>query len=120
MSKNNFLHKHGLSIVLITLMTIFLVAQFFTGLKTENKELIEEGHKALSFGQYLQSGHFIETTFENWESEFLQMMLYVLLTVKLRQKGSSESKSLDTKEDVDRDLSITPLIRGQYEKAGFG
>lgn len=103
MSKNNFLYRNSLSIVLIMLMIIFLIAQFYTGWKTENKELAEEGQRSLTYGQYIQSGHFIETTFENWESEFLQMMLYVLLTVKLRQKGSSESKSLDVKEDVDKE-----------------
>lgn len=103
MTKNNFFYRNGLSIVLIVLMITFLTAQFFTGWKTENKELIEEGQTALSYGQYIQSGHFIETTFENWESEFLQMMLYVLLTVRLRQKGSSESKSLTEQEDVDKE-----------------
>ena len=103
MTKNNFFYRNGLSIVLMVLMITFLTAQFFTGWKTENKELIEEGQTALSYGQYIQSGHFIETTFENWESEFLQMMLYVLLTVRLRQKGSSESKSLTEQEDVDKE-----------------
>jgi hypothetical protein len=43
----------------------------------------------------------VEATFENWESEFLQMGSYVLLTVWLRQRGSPESKKLDGKEDVD-------------------
>jgi hypothetical protein len=45
--------------------------------------------------QYLGSGAFLSSLFENWESEFLQMALFVLLTVKLRQKGSSESKPFD-------------------------
>jgi len=103
MSKNSFFHRNSLSIVLILLMLIFWAGQFFTGWKTENKELAEEGQKLLNFGQYVQSGHFIQATFENWESEFLQMMLYVLLTVSLRQKGSSESKSLTEKEDVDKE-----------------
>jgi len=103
MKKQTFIYRNSLSIVLLTLMVIFLVGQFFTGWKTENKELIEEGQAALNLGQYIQSGHFIQATFENWESEFLQMMLYILLTVSLRQKGSSESKSLEGEEDVDRE-----------------
>ncbi len=57
---------------------------------------------ALSASQYFTSGHFVSSTFENWESEFLQMAIYVLLTVGLRQKGSSESKKLSGKEEVDR------------------
>jgi hypothetical protein len=52
---------------------------------------------------YLCTAHFAEATSENFESEFLQMGMYVLLTIVLRQKGSSESKSLDKKEEVDRD-----------------
>src|SRR5688500_2209864 len=62
----------------------------------------------LSFIQYLGSGHFLEPTFENWESEFLQMGLYVLLTVWLRQKGSSESKKIDEEEEVDREPKPGP------------
>jgi hypothetical protein len=50
----------------------------------------------------LSSGHFIEATFENWESEYLQMALYVLLTAFLFQRGSSESKDPDEPESVDQ------------------
>ncbi|WP_042722607.1 DUF6766 family protein [Flavobacterium sp. B17] len=103
MSKKGFLYRNSLSIVLIVFMLSCLTAQFFTGWKTDNKELAENGSPALSLGQYIHSGHFIQATFENWESEFLQMMLYVVLTVSLRQKGSSESKSLDKEEDVDKE-----------------
>ena len=53
--------------------------------------------------QYLFSGHFLQATFENWESEFLQMALFVILTMFLYQKGSSESKDPDKKEEVDRE-----------------
>lgn len=103
MSKKGFLYRNSLSIVLIIFMVSCLAAQFFTGWKTENKELVENGDQALTIGQYIHSGHFIQATFENWESEFLQMMLYVVLTVSLRQKGSSESKSLEGEEDVDKE-----------------
>jgi hypothetical protein len=53
---------------------------------------------------YLHSGHLIQATFENWESEFLQMALFVVLTISLRQKGSSESKKFEP-EEVDREPS---------------
>ena len=119
MSKQNFFYRNSLSIVLIILTVIFLTAQFFTGWKTENKELAEQGEALLNFSQYLQSGHFIETTFENWESEFLQMMLYVVLTVKLRQKGSSESKSLEDEEDVDKEPVAHPKAPWPVKKGGI-
>jgi cytochrome b len=99
MAKTGFLYRNGLGLVLIALMLASLTGQVFTGWQTENNELAEEGQNLLSMGEYLQSGHFIQAIFENWESEFLQMMLYVLLTVSLRQKGSSESKKLSGEED---------------------
>jgi hypothetical protein len=79
-----------------------MVGQSITGWYEYNDELKDMGIGFLSFAQYLTSGHFIEATFENWESEFLQMALYVLLTIGLRQKGSSESKKLYKEEEVDR------------------
>lgn len=103
MSKNSFFYRNSLSIVVLLLMFACLTGQFFTGMKTENKELAEQGQATLTLFEYFHSGHFIQATFENWESEFLQMMLYIVLTVKLRQKGSSESKSLEKEEDVDKD-----------------
>jgi len=80
-----------------------MVGQVFTGLKEHNGDLEEEGGKILSLGQYLSSGHFLQSTFENWESEFLQMALFVTLSMFLFQKGSSESKDPDGEEEVDRE-----------------
>ena len=104
---------------MIAFMLICLIAQFFTGWRTNNKELFEEGQAVLSLGQYIQSGHFIQATFENWESEFLQMMLYVLFTVFLRQQGSSESKSLEGKEDVDEEPKPHPNAPWPVKKGGI-
>ena len=53
--------------------------------------------------QYLGTGAFLEATFENWESEFLQMGMYVILTVFLFQKGSSESKPMGRDAPQDED-----------------
>jgi hypothetical protein len=89
-------------------MLIFWAAQFLLGMHEHNNELDEHHKQALTAAQYITSGHFMSTTFENWESEFLQMALYVMLTVRLRQKGSSESRKLKgdpgaDEEEVDRD-----------------
>lgn len=69
------------------------------GWKTENKGLTENGQPVLKIGEYIHSSHFIQAAFENWESEFLQMMLYILSTISLRQKGSPESKPVDMPHD---------------------
>lgn len=101
-SKKSFLYNNSLSIVFLLLAVITIVAQIITGLHQYNDFLNVHHQNSIGILQYLQSGHFVEATFENWESEFLQMGLFVWFTVFLRQKGSSESKQLSGKEDVDR------------------
>ncbi|AYA38223.1 hypothetical protein D3Y59_14940 [Hymenobacter oligotrophus] len=98
-----FLYQNGLSLTVGMLTLITLVGQTLTGHHDYNDELQQLNRPALSLSEYVTSGHWLEATFENWESEFLQMALYVLLTVKLRQKGSAESKKLDEEEEVDRE-----------------
>lgn len=86
--------RNGLSIVLFLLLAFFLVGQVWTGFLSHNQELHEAHRAGLDLWAYLHSGHFVSATFENWESEFLQMGMYVLITVRLRQKGSAESRPL--------------------------
>ena len=93
--------ENGLSIVLFALFLFALVGQSLTGLKEYNDDQQEHGQPTVSYGAYLTSGHFIEATFENWESEFLQMAAFVVLTIFLYQKGSAESKEPDRIEEFD-------------------
>lgn len=95
--------ENGLSIVLFVLFLLFLGAQSYTGMLHENDDRTQHDEAPLSYLQYLGTGSFIEATMENWESEFLQMGVYVLFTVFLFQKGSSESKPLDNDDPVNRD-----------------
>lgn len=99
-----FLRDNGLTLAFLAFFAVTLGAQAVTGFMELNEELHEHDREVFSFGAYLTSGHFIEATFENWESEFLQMGVFVVLTIHLRQRGSSESKSLDGEpEEVDED-----------------
>lgn len=99
----NFFRNNSLSIVFFLLFLFAWLGQWLTGYKEYNREQQEHHQPKISLGEYSQTGHFIQATFENWESEFLQMALFVILTISLRQKGSSESKAIDGKEDVDRE-----------------
>ena len=103
----DFLRNNGLCICFLALFIAALIGQTIFGFEEHNKELIEEGSIAINLSAYLISGHFIQSTFENWESEFLQMALFVVCTIFLMQKGSSESKDLDKEEEVDREPSPT-------------
>ncbi len=99
MNKKTF-RDNGLSIVLIILFLGCWVAQALSGNILHNQELHLLGFKELSLMQYLFSGHFWQATGENWESEFLQMGFYVMLTAFLFQRGSAESKDPDEKKKV--------------------
>jgi hypothetical protein len=99
------MRNNGLSIVFSALFIFSLAGQIFTGLKQYNQEMRESGREEVSLTQYFGSGHFFESTFENWESEFLQMGLFVILSIHLYQKGSSESKDPDKEEEIDREPS---------------
>ena len=97
------LRQNGLSIVLFFLFLVFIVGQSLSGMYHYNNEQQEHGQPTVDFVGYLATPHFMEATMENWESEFLQMFFFVVLTAFLFQKGSAESKKLDEEEPVDRD-----------------
>ena len=101
-------HDHGLSIVLVILFLVTLGGQTLTGWRAHNHDQREHGEAAIGLSEYLTSGHFGEAVFENFESEFLQMAFYVLLTAFLFQRGSSESKRPDVVELVDLDPRDSP------------
>jgi hypothetical protein len=98
-----FIKNNSLSLTFLVLFVLALAAQVFTGWSEYNKENRQEGAAMVSLPEYLQSGHFIQSTFENWESEFLQMALFVIFTIWLKQKGSSESKKFDGQNEVDKE-----------------
>jgi uncharacterized protein DUF6766 len=114
-AKDGFFRRNGLSIVLLVCMLGALAGQVIAGHLVYNEDRQKLGAPELSIGEYLTSGHFVSATFENWESEFLQMGLYVLLTVSLRQKGSAESRPMDPgkeKEEVEEGPRPWPVAAG--------
>jgi hypothetical protein len=98
-----FFRNNGLTIVWLGMFFVtFIFGQVIFGLKEFNSDQRDHGQKEISLSEYLVTGHFVEATMENWESEFLQMFLFIVLTSFLYQKGSAESKKLDKKETVDK------------------
>jgi hypothetical protein len=98
-----FIHDNALSLALFGLFFACLIAQSIAGWYASNAERRDHQQAEIGYTTYLTSGHFIESVFENWESEFLQDAAYVILTVFLVQRGSAESKDPDADEPVDAD-----------------
>ena len=98
-----FARNNAITLVIGAMFLLALGGQALTGWSVYNDDQQEHGEQPVGLGEYLTTGHFGEAVFENFESEFLQMGLFVALTVILRQKGSAESKKLDGEEEVDRE-----------------
>jgi hypothetical protein len=96
-----FMRDNGLSITLFGLFAACIIGQAVAGWRAQIEELRSHSQPLIGFLDYLTTGHFLSATFENWESEFLQMAVYVILTVFLFQKGSSESKKPDERNPED-------------------
>ena len=102
-SLRRILRDNGLSLSLLALFLAFWVGQALVGHRQHNEQQRQHGQPTISLGEYLESSEFVEATAENWESEFLQMGAYVVLTSFLFQRGSSESKKIGETQPVDRD-----------------
>jgi hypothetical protein len=90
-----FLRENSLSIAFGIMLIAALVGQAIAGHNLYNEEQQAHGSAAISLGRYLTSSHFGQAVMENWQSEYLQFTLFLLLTVWLLQRGSPESKELD-------------------------
>ena len=99
----SWVRDHGLLLANAGLFVVFFAGMVLAGVHAYNGDQQAHGQSAVSLWGYLHTGDFVEATFENWESEFLQMGMYVVLTAYLFQRGSSESKPLDEPAPQDED-----------------
>ena len=92
------LRDNGLTIILLVFTALCIWGMVASGLTVENDTLVAHDHPPLGLFSYIVSGTFMSALFENWESEFLQMAAYVMLTASLFQRGSAESRDPDEPE----------------------
>ena len=98
-----FIYENALTIVAFAFFAVSMLGLVMAGRSAYNAEQREHRGATVGVGGYLTSGHFAEAVGENWESAFLQMGVFVLLTRFLYQRGSSESKRIEEAEAVDQD-----------------
>jgi len=89
-----FLYENGLTLVFLLLFALALVGQAIAGYHEFNSLQVQHSSSTISFGRYVTSSDFGASVMENWQSEYLQFTLFILLTVFLLQRGSPESKEL--------------------------
>ena len=89
------LKDNSLTIALMLMFAASFVGQWLMGWHVENEDLQRHALPTIGLISYFASPAFLSALFENWESEFLQMAVYVVLTASLIQRGSSESRDPD-------------------------
>jgi hypothetical protein len=93
-----FLRSNGLSVFFLVLFLLSLGGQAIAGHADYNDEerahaeLQHQKPREISLGRYLTSSNFAQGVTENWQSEYLQFVLFILATTWLVQRGSTESK----------------------------
>ena len=100
-----YVRDNGLTLAFLFLLLLALVGQAVSGVAEFNHQQTVDGAQQVSLWQYVTSSSFAVDVAENWQSEYLQFALYILATIWLVQRGSSESKSLEdvgTQSDKDQ------------------
>jgi hypothetical protein len=94
--------NYNLGIVLLALFLVSWAVQTWTGWREFKAEQREHEQSPAVFGSDGYVWNWAEATFENWQSEFLQLFAMVALTSFLIFRGSAESKDGD--EEMKRAL----------------
>src|SRR3954469_16735811 len=89
-----FARENSLTLVFLGLCLGALILQAVAGHAVFNNEADQHMEPHISFWRYVFSSSYAAAVMENWQSEYLQFTLFVILTVWLLQKGSPESKEL--------------------------
>ncbi|MBE7157741.1 MAG: hypothetical protein INR62_04795 [Rhodospirillales bacterium] len=104
-SRKGWLHDHSLSLAFAALFVIFLGLHAFAGARKNNEDELLRHHATIAFSQYLHCTDFYFSIFQTWEAEFFVMGLYLVLSIFLREMGSSESKSSNSGDQETGDVN---------------
>ena len=90
-------YENSLSLAFLLLFLLSFALHAVGGAKEYNDNQREHGSAELvSTLDYIGTSRFWFESFQNWQSEFLAVGAMVVLSIFLRQRGSPESKPVDT------------------------
>ena len=107
-----WVHDHLLSLTLFGLFLISWIGQLYFQYEHELQEALQHGGETFSIfsAQFMNS--FWASTLENWQSEFLQLLSFVVLTTFLIHRHSHESR--DSNDEMAKDIRY---IRRKLEES---
>jgi hypothetical protein len=94
---------YNLSLVLLACFILSWIMQAWTGWRKFSAEQQQHQQTPTVFGDDGYIWDFLGATFENWQSEFLQLLAMVVLTSFLIHRGSAESKDSNDRMESQRD-----------------
>jgi hypothetical protein len=91
------LYEYSLSLAFLLLFLISITLHAVAGAADYNQEQSAHGElSAVTPIQYAATSRFWFESMQNWQSEFLAIAAVVVLSIFLRQRGSPESKPVDS------------------------
>lgn len=91
------LYEYSLSLAFLILFLISITVHAISGAAEYNEEQAAHGAYAeVSVLQYVGTSRFWFESFQNWQSEYLAIAAVVIFSIFLRQRGSPESKPVDS------------------------
>ena len=89
-----WIRDQSLSLFFLSLFLLTVFGQSIAGWKHYNEEQLQHDSSPISYGRYLVSSDFGQAVTENWQSEYLQFVTFIMATIWLVQRGSNESKKI--------------------------
>jgi hypothetical protein len=90
-----FVRDNGLSLFFGVIFLVALFGESVAGRAQYNEQEQAQGREPVTYVEYVTSSAFAADVAENWQSEYLQFLLYIGATTWLVQRGSPESKPVD-------------------------
>jgi hypothetical protein len=111
-ARPGFLRSNSLSIFFLAIFLLALAGQSYAGWHKYNDDQYAHEENGISYTRYLTSSSFAQAVTENWQSEYLQFVLYIMATIWLIQRGSPESKAYRQRgRESDEDQSLGRFAR---------
>jgi hypothetical protein len=90
------IYEHSLTLAFLALFAISFAMHVISGARHYSQEQMAHGQSGVTAWEYLGTSQLWFESLQNWQSEFLAIGMMVVLSIVLRQRGSPESKPVDS------------------------
>ncbi|MGH6989334.1 MAG: DUF6766 family protein [Stellaceae bacterium] len=99
-SRVSWLYRNSFFLSFLLLFGLTLVLHVVGGTSADNAERALAGQPPITIAAFLFSAKFWSTTLQTWQAEYLAIVIYVILSVFLRQEDSPESKPVESRNET--------------------